>query len=75
MSSTEERIAGLAKKLLNLDHDPDFDVHFSERQVSSLDTIAFARAIGQEFNHDIPAEKFASFNNLRELATYLDANA
>ena len=75
MSSTEERVAGLAKKLLDPGREPDFDVDFSEKEISSIDAIGFAKALTQEFNYDIPAEEFANFKNLRDVVAYLDANA
>lgn len=75
MSSTEERVAGLAKRLLDPEREPDFDVDFSEKEVSSMDAIGFAKALAKEFNHDIPSEAFANFKNLRDVVSYLDANA
>ncbi len=74
MSSTESRVADLARRLLEPDREPDFDVNFSEKEVSSMDAIAFAKALAKEFNHDIPPEEFANFKNLRDVVSYLDAN-
>lgn len=75
MASTEERVAGLAKRLLDPGREPDFDVDFSEKEISSIDAIGFAKALAKEFNHDIPAEEFANFKNLRAVVSYLDTNA
>ncbi|MXW53400.1 MAG: hypothetical protein F4X44_03050 [Gammaproteobacteria bacterium] len=75
MSATQDRVGALAKKLLDPEREADFDVAFSEREVSSMDAIAFAKALAAEFNHEIPAEKFANFKNLRDVVSYLDANA
>lgn len=75
MSSTEERVGNLSKRLLDAGREPDFDVDFSEKEVSSMDAIGFAKAHAKEFNHDIPAEEFANFKNLRDVVSYLDANA
>ena len=75
MSSTEQRVADLARRLLDPEREPEFDVDFSEKAISSMDAIAFAKALAKEFNHDIPAEEFANFKNLRAVVSYLDANA
>ena len=76
MSSTEERVSELAKRLLDSnEREPDLDVDFSEKEVSSMDAIGFAKALAKEFNHDIPAEAFANFKNLRDVVSYLVANA
>lgn len=75
MSSTEQRVASLSKKFLDSDRDPDFDLDFSEADVSSMDAVAFAKAVASEFSLEIPAEDFAEFKNLRELVSYVDAKA
>lgn len=73
MSSTEDRITVLSRKLLVPDRDPDFDKDFSESDISSIVVVEFAKAVASEFNMDIPAEDFAGFKNLRELASYIDS--
>ena len=75
MSSTEERIAALSKKFLDADREPDFDLSFSEADVSSMDAVAFAKAVASEFNLEIPPEDFADLSSLRELASYVDSKA
>lgn len=75
MTQTEEKAAKLAKKYFDLDHEPDLERDFAEVKVSSMDAIAFAKALAQEFDMDIPAEDFADFQNLRHICNYLDAKA
>ncbi len=73
MSSTEERITALSRKLLVPDRDPDFDKDFSESDISSIVVVEFAKAVASEFGLEIPAEEFAGFKNLRELVSYIDS--
>lgn len=75
MSNTHDRVASLARKFLDPVREPNFDASFSESAISSMDAMAFAKAVGSEFNCDIPADDFANFNSLRDLVSYLDANA
>lgn len=75
MTQTEERTAKLARQFLDMDRDPDFDRDFSEANVSSMDAIAFAKALAEEFAVEIPAEDFADFKNLRHICQYLDDKA
>ena len=72
MSDTQYRVATLAKKFLDPEREPNFDLSFSESSVSSMDGMAFAKALAREFSVEIPAEDFASFNCLRDLVSYLD---
>ncbi len=73
MSSTEQRITVLSKKLLAEDRDPDFDKQFSESDLPSIVVVEFAKAVASEFGLEIPAEDFAELKNLRELVSYIDA--
>ena len=75
MTQTEERAAKLARRFLDMERDPDFERDFGEANVSSMDAIAFAKALAQEFEVEIPAEDFADFKNLRHICNYLDAKA
>lgn len=71
MASTQERLAGLAKEFL--DHDEvNFERSFADADVSSMDAVAFAKSVANEFGREIPAEDFANFKNLNDLASYLD---
>lgn len=73
MSSTEQRISVLGKKLLTEDRDLDFDKEFSESDLPSIVVVEFAKSVAAEFNLEIPAEDFAGFKNLRELVSYIDS--
>lgn len=75
MSNTHDRVASLARRFLDPVREPNFDASFSESAISSMDAMAFAKAVGSEFNCEIPADDFANFNSLRDLVSYLDANA
>ena len=72
MASTEQRVASLAKTFLDPEREADFDLNFSEAEVSSMDAIAFAKAIASEFDCEIPPEDFADLKNLRDLVIYLE---
>ena len=70
MASVHERIAGLAKEFL--DHDEvNFERSFADADVSSMDAIAFAKSVANEFSCEIPPEVFASIKNLNDLVTYV----
>ena len=75
MASTEQRVAALARELLNPDRAPDFDLDFSDAEIPSMDAIAFAKALAKEFDCEIPPEDFAELKNLHELVAYLETNA
>lgn len=75
MSDTQNRVTALARKFLDPVREPNFDASFSESSISSMDAMAFAKAVGSEFNFEIPAADFANFNCLRDIVSYLDANA
>lgn len=75
MASTEERIRQLARDNLDLDHEIDFDASLPEARVSSVDAVAFAKLVSQEFEVEISSTKFAECPTLRALAEYLDSKA
>lgn len=75
MTQTEERAAKLARRFLDTDREPDFERDFGDANISSRDAIAFAKALAQEFEIEIPAEDFVDFRNLRHICNYLDAKA
>ena len=75
MASTEERIRQLARENLDLDHEIDFDANLPEADVSSVDAVAFAKLVSQEFEVEISSTTFAEGPTLRALAEYLDSKA
>lgn len=75
MSDTQARISSIARKFLEPDREPDFDKSFGDSPISSMDCMAFVKAVGAEFNVDLSAEDFANFNCLRDLVNHLDSSA
>ena len=80
MASTEDRIRKLVAENLEVDGKPlgpslDLTVSLSEAGVSSMDIVAFAKVIGQEFNHSFSREDCQKVNNLQELVEFLDSQA
>ena len=75
MTSTEQRIRHLVREHLDITRDLDFDASFGQFDISSVDVVAFAKLVGQEFGFTIPPGDFAQIQNLRGLADYLDAHA
>ena len=55
--------------------EPNFNASFSESAISSMDAMAFAKAVGSGCDFESPANDFASFNCLNDVVSYLDANA
>ena len=75
MNSIEDRIRQLVRDNLDISHDIDFDASFGQFDISSMDAVAFAKLVGQEFGQQIPPEDFVQIQNLRGLADYLGSNA
>ena len=78
MASTEERIRKLVNDNLEVDGKPlpqpvDFSVGLSEVGVSSLDIVAFAKVVAQEFNVSFTPEICERVSNLNELVECLDS--
>ncbi len=80
MASTEERIRRLVDENLEIDGRPlgrplDLDSSLRDSGVSSLDFVAFARLVAQDFDVDFQVEDCANVNSVRELIAFLDAKA
>lgn len=80
MSSTEERIRALVDENLEIEGRPsgrplDLDSSLRDSGVSSLDFVAFAKLVAQEFGVDVSMEECASINSVGELISFLDAKA
>ncbi len=75
MASVEQRLSDLAKENLDLGHEPDLDLKFSESDVSSVDAVAFVKLVNQEFGIEIPPEDLAELDTMRSLASYIEAHA
>lgn len=74
MTSTESRIRNLVREQLDITRELDFDASFGQFDISSLDVVAFAKLVGEEFGCTIPPGDFAQLQNLRGLADYLGAH-
>ena len=75
MNSTETRVGQLVREHLDITQDLDLDASFGQHDISSLDVVAFAKLVGQEFGFMIPPADFAQLQNLRGLVDYLDEHA
>lgn len=80
MASTEDRIRKLVEENLEVDGQPvsvpaDLNISLSEAGVPSMDFVAFAKVIVREFDVGLTPDDCAEFGTLRDLATYIDAQA
>ncbi len=71
MSSVEDRVAGLAAKLLNITDKDAIDSNVSDLGVNSVDAVAFLKAINEEFGTNISADEAGNFSTLRALINHL----
>lgn len=75
--TTEERIRQLVDDNLEIDGRPigralDLNSSLRDSGVSSVDFVAFAKVVAQEFNVDFTLEDCAKYNTLGELIEFLD---
>lgn len=68
MASVEDRIFEIARDQLDLGRNPDWDLKFSESDVSSVDAVAFFKLVGEEFDIELTPEELAEVQTMRELA-------
>lgn len=78
MPSTAERIRKLVADNLEVDGEPleapeDLNVSLVDLGVSSLDIVAFARVIQQDFNMQFEIEQCTELKSLAEVVEFLDA--
>ena len=78
MASTEDRIRKLVSNNLEVDGKPlpqpiDFSNSLAEIGVSSMDIVAFAKMVAQEFDVNFTPEICASLSNLNDLVKCLDS--
>ncbi len=78
MATTEDRVRQLVAENLEVDGQPlgpslDLDIGLGEAGVPSMDIVAFAKLVAQEFNLTFSPEDCARLNNLRDLIEYIDA--
>lgn len=80
MATTEQRVRQLVSDNLEVDGQPldlpaDLNSSLIDAGVSSLDLVAFAKVVAQEFNISFTPEDCASVNSVRELIQFIDAGA
>ena len=73
--SVETRLFALAQENLELGRDPDWDLKLSESDISSMDAVAFIKAVGEDFSVTIPPEEVAKFNTIGDLIAYVDSHS
>ncbi len=80
MSSTVDRIRKLVSDNLEVDGQPvnlsdNLDASLLDAGVSSVDLVAFAKLVSQEFNVKFTLEDCSNLNSVQSLIAHLDANA
>ncbi len=73
MSATETRLAELVNQHLDLDGPPNFDRSLADSGVSSLNAVAFLKAVGSEFGVSVEIGDLGDDCNLRRIAEHIDA--
>lgn len=77
MASTEDRIRKLVAENLEVDGKPlsqpvDLSTGLADVGVSSMDIVAFAKVVAQEFNVEFTPELCAGLNSLDDLVKCLE---
>ncbi len=80
MPSTEERIRKLVDDNLEIEgraqgQPLNLNASLRDSGVSSVDFVAFARVVAQEFNVNFAAEDCTDLNSVGELIKFLEARA
>ena len=80
MATTEERIRKLVDDNLEIEGRPagrplDLNSSLRDAGVSSVDFVAFARVVAQEFNVSFTLEDCAKYQTLGELVKFLDSRS
>lgn len=78
MATTEARVRELIAENLEVDGQPldpslSLDSGLSEAGVPSMDVVAFAKLVTQEFNLAFSPEDCARLKTLRDLVEFIDA--
>lgn len=78
MATTEARVRELIADNLEVDGQPldpslSLDSGLSEAGVPSMDVVAFAKLVAQEFNLAFSPEDCARLKTLRDLVEFIDA--
>ena len=80
MASTEERVRKLVSENLEVDGQPlsadlDFSSSLTDAGVSSMDVVAFARVVQDEFGLKFEVEQCTELTSLAALVEFIDAQA
>lgn len=80
MASTAERLTGLVNDNIEvdgqaLDIPDDLNISLVDSGVPSLDIVAFAKLVTQEFNVEFTVDDCVALNSLREVVDFLDSKA
>ena len=80
MASTAERLTSLVNDNLEvdgqaLDIPDDLNISLVDSGVPSLDIVAFAKLVTQEFDVEFTVDDCVALNNLREVVDFLDSKA
>ena len=80
MATTGERIRKLVDENLEVDRRPlgwplDRNSSLRDSGASSVDFVALAKLVAQEFNTSFSAEDYANINSVGELIAFLDARS
>ena len=80
MATTEERIRKLVDENLEIEGRPagrplDSDSSLRDSGVSSVDFVAFAKVVADEFNVRFSPEDCNKYNTIGELVTFLDSRS
>ena len=80
MASTEERLRKLVSENLEVDGKPlsadlDFNAKLMEAGVTSMEMVAFARVIQEEFQIKFEPEQCTELQTLAQVVEFLDAQS
>ncbi|MCY4587226.1 MAG: phosphopantetheine-binding protein [Bryobacterales bacterium] len=80
MSSTADRLRKLVGENLEVDGQPidlpqDLNISLLEAGVSSMDLVAFAKLVSQEFDITFSPEECTRLGSVREVAEFIDSQA
>ena len=80
MASTAERLTNLVNDNIEvdgkaLDIPDDLNLSLIDSGVSSMDIVALAKLVSQEFNVDFTVEECTSLKTLSEVVAFLDSKA
>lgn len=80
MASTAERLTNLVNENIEVDGQPlaipdDLNISLIDSGVSSMDIVALAKLVSQEFSVEFTVEECTSLKTLSEVVGFLDGKA